>query len=173
MTHDLPHVGPRPLPPSRERLAPEVAPELPPAPLVARSIAGLLDLAVIWVALFWYALALGVDPADPSLSTTASVLFALAALAYPFVFEAAVGWTPGKRALGLRVVLGGGDRLTWSAALRRTLARPIDSMPWLVPYALGILWTLATGPERRQRIGDLWAGSKVVRLADLEAVSRR
>lgn len=167
MSDRLPHVGPRPLPPRATPIAPLVAPHVPPAPLVPRSLAAILDLAVLTVALFWYALLLGVDPEEPSLTTAESALFALASLAYPLVFEGALGWTPGKRALGLRVVLGSGERLTWAAAVRRTLARPVDSLPWLVPYALGMLWAIATGPERRQRLGDIWAGSKVVRLADV------
>ncbi len=35
-------------------------------------------------------------------------------------------------------------------------------LPWVVPYALGVLWMIATGEKRRQRIGDKWAGTKVV-----------
>jgi uncharacterized RDD family membrane protein YckC len=74
------------------------------------------------------------------------------------------GQTPGKRAARIRVVMGGGDRITKHAALKRTLARPVDSLPWVIPYALGILWMLATGEKRRQRLGDKWAGTKVIRI---------
>ena len=64
--------------------------------------------------------------------------------------------------------MGSGDRITRDAAIKRTLARPLDMFPWITPYALGILWMLATGEQRRQRLGDKWAGTKVVHIDDLD-----
>lgn len=167
MSSHLPHVGPRDLPRTGRPLAPQVAPDVPPASLVPRCIAGALDLAVVMVGGMWFALLVGVDQQDPRLSTAQALLYGALAIAYQTAFEARLGWTPGKRVLGLRVVYGSGSRLTWGGSVRRNLTRPIDSLPWLAPYALGVLWCLATGTERRQRIGDIWAGTKVVRAADV------
>ena len=64
--------------------------------------------------------------------------------------------------LGNGVVMGGGASLTAMAAAKRTITRPLDMLPWIVPYALAVLWTLATGEKRRQRLGDIWGDPKVI-----------
>jgi uncharacterized RDD family membrane protein YckC len=68
------------------------------------------------------------------------------------------GRTPGKRALGLRVVRSDGGPVGLGESLIRNLLRAIE-----VPlgYAPGVL-AVALGP-RRQRLGDLVAGTLVVR----------
>jgi uncharacterized RDD family membrane protein YckC len=69
------------------------------------------------------------------------------------------GRTPGKRALGLRVVDAQGLRLTFSQVLIRNLLRAVDSLP--VFYLLG--GTVSILNARLQRLGDLAAGTIVVR----------
>lgn len=54
-----------------------------------------------------------------------------------------------------------GRRIGAGRSVIRNLFRPIDSLPWIVPYLLGLIVVLATG-SRRQRIGDLVAGTRVV-----------
>jgi hypothetical protein len=68
------------------------------------------------------------------------------------------GRTPGKRALGLRVVRVDGAPVGPVESLARNLLRVVE-----VPlgYAPGVL-AIALGP-RRQRLGDLVAGTLVVR----------
>jgi uncharacterized RDD family membrane protein YckC len=70
----------------------------------------------------------------------------------------AAGRTPGKRALGLRVVRADGGPVGLAESLVRNLLRAVE-----VPlgYAPGVL-AIALGP-RRQRLGDLVAGTLVVR----------
>ncbi len=138
-----------------------------PAPcgLTVRIVAGLLDFGVVVVVLFWLAVFTRVPTADGgfTLPTWSYVFFLIWWLLYYGLFEYLWnGQTPGKRAARIRVVMGGGDRLTREAAFKRTIARPVDSLPWVVPYAFGVLWMLATGEKRRQRLGDKWAGTKVV-----------
>lgn len=81
-------------------------------------------------------------------------------LAYYFVFEVALGQTIGKRLLGLRVVRADGSRPPVAAIAVRTLLRIVDWLPAL--YLLGFLAMLATG-QRRQRLGDLAAKTRVAR----------
>jgi uncharacterized RDD family membrane protein YckC len=79
---------------------------------------------------------------------------------YPVVFEAGKrGATPGKRAMGLRVVQASGSPVTIGQAVVRNFLRFIDGMP-LFTYVFGIASCLAT--PRFQRLGDLAAGTVVV-----------
>ena len=78
---------------------------------------------------------------------------------YGVVFEGFWnGQTPGKRALGLRVVKDGGYPVGFIDALLRNLLRTADFLP--VGYLLGAL--VMTGDRRFRRLGDLVAGTMVV-----------
>ena len=89
----------------------------------------------------------------------ALVLF-LVFLGYDILFEVfASGRTPGKRATGIRVVRTGGQPVGFLTSAIRNVLRVIDFMPFM--YAVGIVAILAT--RRNQRLGDLAAGTLVVR----------
>jgi uncharacterized RDD family membrane protein YckC len=78
---------------------------------------------------------------------------------YPVVFELARGGaTPGKRMLGLRVVMDSGLPVTPAASLTRNLLRAADFMPAL--YTFGVVAMLARRDFKR--LGDLAAGTLVV-----------
>jgi uncharacterized RDD family membrane protein YckC len=68
------------------------------------------------------------------------------------------GQTPGKRAVGLRVISVTGQPITPFDALLRNLLRIVDQMPGI--YAVGVLSIFFT--SRNQRLGDLVAGTVVV-----------
>jgi uncharacterized RDD family membrane protein YckC len=86
-------------------------------------------------------------------------LFAVQVL-YHAAFEALRdGQTPGKRLLGIRVVRGGGYPVSAVGAIVRNLLRPVDFLP--VFFGLGLVVALVT--SRTQRLGDLAAGTLVVR----------
>jgi len=76
------------------------------------------------------------------------------------LFEGARSITPGKLALGLRVVKYDGSPCGWVAALRRSILRPVDALPFAVPYLVGL--ATAGLSSRRQRLGDVFAGTLVV-----------
>lgn len=79
---------------------------------------------------------------------------------YPVWFESGKrGATPGKRAMGLRVVQANGSPITVGQAVVRNFLRFIDGMP-LFTYGFGIASCLAS--RRFQRLGDLAAGTVVV-----------
>jgi uncharacterized RDD family membrane protein YckC len=89
-----------------------------------------------------------------------SIVFFLVILGYDVLFEVlASGRTPGKRWTGLRVVRTGGEPIRFLASAIRNLMRLVDFLPFA--YVVGSIAILATG--RNQRLGDLAAGSLVVR----------
>ncbi|NUP99760.1 MAG: RDD family protein [Armatimonadetes bacterium] len=71
------------------------------------------------------------------------------------------GQTPGKRALGLRVVREGGYAIGFGEAALRNILRLVDLLPVVSPYLLGAL--AVTLHHRHQRLGDLVAGTLVIR----------
>ena len=79
---------------------------------------------------------------------------------YFFVLEAYTGQTIGKRAMNVCVIAIDGSRVTWRMCALRNLLRFIDALPLL--YASGLLSLMRTGRARRQRIGDVAAGTTVV-----------
>lgn len=93
--------------------------------------------------------------------TIAILLGWLILWAYPVWFESRDGRTPGKRALGLRVVRADGRPVDWPAVLLRNTVRGLDLAPLLAPYLLGGLVCLFDRHHRR--LGDLAAGTLVVR----------
>lgn len=80
---------------------------------------------------------------------------------FPFFEEVWGGRTPGKRALGLRVIQTEGQPAGLGAVLLRNLLRPIDLI------AIGPILILFTA--RHQRLGDLAGGTLVIRQAKLRA----
>ena len=79
------------------------------------------------------------------------------------------GQTPGKRLVGLKVVSDRGLRLTLAQAVLRNLFRVVDRLPLL--YLLG--GCVAVFEEHGRRLGDLAAGTVVVRVGRLPAPARR
>jgi len=105
----------------------------------------------------------GAGPGEDSLAWVAITLFSLVAFAlffgYDIAFEVlASGRTPGKRWTGLRVVRAGGQPVTFLPSVVRNLLRLVDG---ILVYAVGMICMLAT--ERNQRLGDLAAGTIVIR----------
>lgn len=137
------------------------------AGLGARAFAYLLDVLVVFL-LWIFALVLYSISGDLLREvlalTWAGQLFAVAAVllsgwGWDVAWEVAGGGrTPGKRALGIRVVRSDGGPVGLGESLARNLLRAVE-----VPlgYAPGVL-AIALGP-RRQRLGDLVGGTLVVR----------
>src|SRR6266513_536974 len=76
------------------------------------------------------------------------------------------GQTPGKRWLKLRVIREDGRPISFFEAMVRNLLREFDIMPFPF-YSVGLISVFAT--ERDQRVGDLVAGTVVVREREAEA----
>jgi len=79
---------------------------------------------------------------------------------YPVLFEVlAHGATPGKRAAKIKVLMQDGTPINWSASIVRNLIRQVDFLPLF--YSTGLVAMFCN--NRFQRLGDLAAGSVVVR----------
>ena len=142
----------------REIHTPEgVALRLPAAGPVPRAFAWLIDLAIRFGLVLLSAtvfVMLGRFGTGVYL-----VLLFLVVWAYPVVFEAMWhGQTPGKRAMGLRVVSGDGAPVGWMASFVRNLMRTVDMLP--LGYAFGLASSLVDPWSRR--LGDIVARTMVV-----------
>lgn len=98
-------------------------------------------------------------------SFVSSLVTAFAFFIYFIAFEgAAGGQTPGKRALGIRVIHADGTPLTWRGAIIRNVIRVGDLLP--PPYLAGFLTMFLN--ERSQRLGDLFANTVVCRVSEAQ-----
>jgi uncharacterized RDD family membrane protein YckC len=86
------------------------------------------------------------------------VLYLVAVLVYYAAAELVFAATPGKLALGLRVVSADETPLTSSRIIVRNLLRLVDALPFL--YIVGIIAIAAS--RRDQRVGDMAARTVVV-----------
>lgn len=129
---------------------------LRPAGPVPRALAWALDMAVRGV-LYFSLLMLLAPFGGTGIGLFLVSLFLLEWL-YPVLFEVLwKGQTPGKRALGLRVLMADGTPVGWGASLLRSLLMTADFLPVL--YGAGLLSMLLQRDSRR--LGDLAAGTLV------------
>lgn len=144
----------------REVITPEGVPlHLPAAGPVPRALAWLIDLALRLGVLVVLGTVLGVLGALGQGVYLVGMF--LVVWAWPIVFEVAWnGQTPGKRALGLRVVGGDGAPVGWLPAIVRNLLRVVDILPF--GYATGLVASLCDRHGRR--LGDLVADTLVVHM---------
>lgn len=130
---------------------------LRPAGLVARTMAFLLDLLIRLAVDLGLAMLL-VSWGQMGIGLLLLGLFCIEWL-YPIAFELSRwGATPGKRALGLRVVMDTGLPITPAASITRNLLRVADFLP--LAYGIGIVSMLLN--RECKRLGDLAAGTLVV-----------
>lgn len=142
----------------REIHTPEgVALRLPAAGPVPRAYAWLIDLMIRFGLATLASLALALLGRG-GMGLYLVVLF-LVVWAYPVLFEVLWdGQTPGKRALGLRVVAADGAPVGWLASVVRNLMRTVDMLPF--GYAVGLASGLVDPWGRR--LGDVVARTMVV-----------
>jgi len=149
---------------------------LVPMSVFIRAIAYLLDLALIVFATVIVLYASGVDTQSLSQSiatgqvSNSTLRYFLygsiaAQILYFFIWEAAVGWTPGKRVFQLRVVRVDGRPCGVVHSFVRNLIRPID----LLFFGLVGSLSIAMG-FKRQRFGDRAAATQVVREVPLALI---
>ena len=135
------------------------------AGVASRVFAGIVDLLIqvgILLAGSIMLALLGLVGSSTRLFTT--LLFALVVMGYPVISETLMrGRTIGKRALGLRAVTIEGAPIRLRHALLRMMGGLVDR--FLPPLGVtGMLFVLGTG--RHQRVGDLLAGTIVIRDPD-------
>lgn len=133
--------------------------EFSPAGIGSRCLALMIDFAILGTAVFALLVAVGLSglPASP-LTIGSLVLFLL--LLYPALFEVALGGrTPGKAALGVRVVTREGAPIGLRHAALRAALGLVDF--YLTVGGAAVVSALAT--RQSQRLGDLVAGTLVLR----------
>ena len=141
--------------------------EVETAGVSARVMAGMLDLMVQLGALFALSVvfaAMGLGDAESSARTVMAITFAVVIMGYPVVLETLWrGRTVGKKAMGLRAVTIEGAPIRLRHAMLRMMGGLVDR--FFPP--IGVTGTLMIlGTRRHQRVGDLMAGTVVVRDPD-------
>jgi uncharacterized RDD family membrane protein YckC len=130
---------------------------LPVAGLASRSLAWLIDASIKFAALLVFSIIFQFFGELGNGLLLIGVFLLL--WFYNVLFEVLYhGATPGKRALGLRVMNVNGTPVGWTGSLLRNLIRFIDVLPGC--YAFGCMSVLLS--KEFQRLGDLAAGTIVV-----------
>jgi uncharacterized RDD family membrane protein YckC len=141
------------------------------AGLGTRAIAQCLDLLIlagVLIALLFTAAGIGVTTGN---ATIANLLFALAAFALVFGYfwlSEAIwsGQTVGKKVFRLRAIGDRGEPLTFAQAGIRNVVRIVDFLPY--GYGVGLVVLFVNG--KGKRLGDLAAGTVVVKDSDAVAL---
>lgn len=106
---------------------------------------------------------IGVDTPNWIVAVMIVVLFLLFAGYFAFFEWWWDGQTPGKRLMKLRVIREDGRPITLWEAIARNLLRIFDAVPgFVIPvYSIGLIVVFLS--SRDQRVGDMFAGTVVIR----------
>ena len=141
-----------------------VALDLRPAALPSRVVAAVVDgLGQLLVLVLFGVLiaATSFDVSEAAAQALGIVLIVLVLIVYPVTFETLLrGRTPGKAAMGLRVVRDDGGPIGFRQALVRGLAGAFLERPGITLFFAAVVTSLLN-PDGK-RIGDLLAGTVVV-----------
>jgi uncharacterized RDD family membrane protein YckC len=142
-----------------------VALDLRAAALPSRLVAGSLDAALQLVLLLVVgalAVAVSFRLSTAAQSAVGLLVYVLVTIVYPVTFETLLrGRTPGKAAMGLRVVRDDGGPIGFRHALARGLLGAVVERPGITFGIAAVLVSSLNG--RNKRLGDLLAGTVVVR----------
>jgi uncharacterized RDD family membrane protein YckC len=129
-----------------------------------RFVAYLIDAVILWAVTFCLSFGLtavtasgGGEDIVSGANLAAQCVSILIALAYFVVFWATSGQTPGKMALGIKVIGTDGSRVTWGKAILRYIGYIISG----VVFFLGFIWIAFDA--KRQGWHDKIASTYVVR----------
>ncbi|MES2965026.1 MAG: RDD family protein [Bdellovibrionota bacterium] len=145
---------------------------LEPAPILKRTIAAAIDMGILGAAsygaliplIFLGGMSAALDFGMGGKGIATIIVIGLYVIAlmvafhyYYIYFEYNKGATPGKKLMGLKVISVDGKRLTKGQAIYREIVRWYLDAIFLIPAAISIMVT-----QRRQRVGDVLAGTMVV-----------
>jgi uncharacterized RDD family membrane protein YckC len=140
---------------------------LPVAGLASRSLAWLVDAFIKFALLMVFSIILQFL-GDFGVGVTLILMF-MSLWFYNVLFEVFNhGATPGKKAVGLRVMNANGTPVGWTGSLVRNLIRFVDTLPGC--YAFGCISVLVS--RQFQRLGDLAAGTIVVHVTKKVATAK-
>lgn len=131
--------------------------------VVTRHIAAVIDNVFAIIASFVAATAI---PGEKPLIQTSLLIGTY--FAYYLLFEGMLSRTPGKMMNGLVIAQLDGRPCSWKQAFIRTAFRALEVNPVLgaLPAAIRVVWA-----RRRQRFGDLYAGTVVVPIEFRKAIA--
>lgn len=137
--------------------------------LTARLIDVLIQAVLIVIGFAIVAASISDDSLGATVSTIVGIVGGFLVIwAYDTLFESfGGGRSPGKRMTGLRVVGQSGEPESFSMAAVRNVLRPIDE--YLTLWIVALVSMLRS--KRGQRVGDLAAGTLVVKDRAVEAVA--
>jgi uncharacterized RDD family membrane protein YckC len=142
-----------------------VALELRLAKVPSRALALLLDLALLSIPLIGVAILTAVVGSNTDDAAAAAIGLAsgvLVVLGYPIAFETLNGGrSPGKMALGLRVVRDDGGPIRFRHAMWRAVVGVFVDFDPIALGAVGLITSLCS--SRGKRVGDYLAGTVVIR----------
>ena len=140
--------------------------EVPCARFPSRVLALAIDLAIQLTVVVILLVIVGLSTADKAIDEAAVqavvvTVIVLTVVGYPVIWETATrGRSPGKFALGLRVVSDDGGPERFRQALVRGLATIVDF--WLVPF-IGVPALISSLlSDKGKRLGDIFAGTFVI-----------
>lgn len=141
-----------------------VALDLRPAALPSRVVAGLVDgfgqflVLAVFSAL---AAAASLSLSEAAVQALVIVMLVMVLIVYPVLFETLLrGRTPGKAAVGLRVVRDDGGPIGFRQAFVRGLAAAFLERPGVTFFVAAVV-SMLLNPQGK-RLGDLLAGTVVV-----------
>jgi uncharacterized RDD family membrane protein YckC len=125
-----------------------------------RFVAALIDGILLGIVSYLLAIVTGqTTEAGFNLQGAPAFLAFLIGFGYFIVLEATLGATLGKLIMGLRVLKLDGSPIGWGPSVIRNLMRIVDFLPFA--YIAGIVAVLVS--KKKQRLGDMAAGTAVVR----------
>ena len=130
--------------------------DLVPAGIAVRTYAFIIDFSIRLVILFTFGIITNAIGAF-GMGLLFIAIFVVEWF-YPVLFEIYKGATPGKSALGLRVVYDNGLPVSFAGSLTRNLFRTIDFLPFC--YLIGAISMVLN--QQSKRLGDIVAGTTVV-----------
>jgi uncharacterized RDD family membrane protein YckC len=131
-----------------------------PSRALGRAIDMAIQLTLAFALVFLFAYVLQADLDGAALGALTLVLSILIIVGYPVIFETLTGGrTPGKMALGLRVVRDDGGAVRFRSTLMRALVGVIEI--WMTYGVPAILCSLVS--TKGKRLGDLAGGTVVLR----------
>jgi uncharacterized RDD family membrane protein YckC len=139
-----------------------------PASLWIRALAAVIDAVLVGCVFFLIVYHWGApnDEGGRTVTGLPALLLILGMAAYWIVPEWLAGTTFGKWACDLCVVKMSGNPISLAQALKRNVARIVDAIGFYL-----VAFIAAQNNPNRQRLGDLWAKTMVVRCSELNRQS--
>lgn len=136
--------------------------------LKLRIIATLIDYGIFSILFYLYCSIFGQATADGSweIDGLPALLVPIFWILYFVLTETLNQATPGHDICKLKVVTTDGYKISFSTAFKRRICDPIDIFFYGIPAIIAILKS-----EKHQRLGDMLAGTLVLKSADITEIS--